>query len=184
MRTFKAILLLAIILFNIGGQLAFHQYFSYKSDRFYSRQIAQNKYNLKDLTEISIPVNLPGINDQENFEDVAGQIRFENCSYNYVKIRLTKTAMYLMCVPNYDTTLLSSQNIIEAKGVKDIPKKEHVPFGKINIIVCHHEQMQYRLSIPVKSTFKKYTYNSHPNICNAPITGPGQPPDMAANILS
>jgi hypothetical protein len=41
-----------------------------------------------------------------------------------------------MCVPNYETTRLVAHNVICAKHIKDVPvpKKNHVPFGKITAI--------------------------------------------------
>jgi hypothetical protein len=127
-----AAMLLAIYLFNIGGQLVLHQYFSYKAEKFFIEQVNKGFYNINDLTEVKIPVNLPGITDWKVYENIKGQIQFQNNSYNYVKMKITRTAMYLLCVPDYSTTHLSDQNILGAKQCKDnpIPKKEHVPFGK------------------------------------------------------
>jgi hypothetical protein len=180
-----AIFLLAILLFNTAGQLLFHQYFTYKCDRFFNQQIARNHYNLKDLTEVKIAVNLPNLGDDADYEDITGQINFESSSYNYVKMKLTKTAMYLMCVPNYETTKLSGQNIIEARGIKDmpVPKKDHVPFGKLLLVVYSHQHLQYRFATPLITAFKKiHPYIQH-EISNSSIEGPGQPPD-GPGILS
>jgi hypothetical protein len=128
--------LLSIYLFNIGGQLVLHQYFNYLSDKFFTEQTSKGLYNLNDLTEVKIPVNMPGVADWPAYENITGQIQFENVSYNYVKMRITRHVMYLMCVPNYTTTQLSDQNIIGAKGVKDAPvsKKDHVPFSKKSVL--------------------------------------------------
>ena len=127
-----AILILFLHLFNIGGQLILHQYLVYKTDKLFTEQIRKGFYNVEDLTEVTIPVNLPGIRDWSRFENISGQIQFENNNYNYVKMRLTRNAMYLMCIPNYETTHLSSENILKAKGMQGmpIPQKDHVPYGK------------------------------------------------------
>jgi hypothetical protein len=124
--------LLAVYLFNIGGQLLLHQYFSYLSDRYFNEQTSKGLYNINDLTEVKIPVNMPGIAEWKNYENIKGQVQFENTCYNYVKMKITRTAIFLMCVPNYDTTQLNDQNIIGAKQVKGapVPKKDHVPFSK------------------------------------------------------
>ncbi|MEO7215934.1 hypothetical protein [Mucilaginibacter sp.] len=185
MKKLTAIFLLAILLFNIGGHLLFHQYFTYRCDKFFSQQVAQNRYNLHDLTEVKIPVNLPNLGDDAEYQDVTGQINFESSSYNYVKMKLTKTAMYLLCVPNYETTRLSGQNIIEARGMKDIPvpKKNHVPFGKLVLIVYSHQNLQYRFATPIITTFKKIHLYTQLQISNSSIEGPGQPPD-GRSILS
>lgn len=133
MKKFTATVLLAIYLFNIGGQLTLHPYFAYLSDRFFTEQTSKGLYYTGDLTEVKLPLHMPGIADWKNYENISGQIQFENVSYNYVKMKITRTAMYLMCVPNYQTTRFSGQNIINARQAKSIPvpKKDHVPYGKI-----------------------------------------------------
>jgi len=113
-----------------------HQYFAYLSDRFFNEQISKGLYNINELTEVKIPANMPGITGWKNYENITGQIQFGDASYNYVKMKITRNALYLMCVPNYNTTHLSAQNIIQAKQVKGIPvpKKDHVPFGKTTVL--------------------------------------------------
>ncbi len=128
-------MLLNIHLLNIGGQLAIHQYLVYKTNKFFTEQTRKGLYNVKDLTEIAIPVNLPNIHDWKHFENIAGQIQFGKTNYNYVKMKMTRTAIHLMCIPNYETTQPVDKNVVNAKGVKDIPvpQKDHVPYGKIII---------------------------------------------------
>ena len=127
--------LLIIYVFNLGGQLAMHQYFAYLSDRFFNEQTSKGLYNVGDLTEVKLPVDLPGISDWKGYENISGQIQFENVSYNYVKMKITRHCMYLMCVPDYKATRLCATNIINAKGLEQasVPKKNHVPFGKMTI---------------------------------------------------
>lgn len=112
-----------------------HQYFSILSDRFFTEQTARGLYNVSDLTEVKIPVNMPGITDWKGYENISGRIQFENNSYNYVKMKITRKALYLMCIPDYQTTRLSNQNVIDAKQAKSVPvpKKEHVPYSKTTL---------------------------------------------------
>ncbi|MET3610343.1 MULTISPECIES: hypothetical protein [Mucilaginibacter] len=155
MKKFIALMLLGFHLLNIGGQLALHQFMVYKSNKYFAEQTAKGFYNVKDLTEVVIPVNMPGITDWKNYENIHGQIRFGNNSYNYQKMRVTSRAIYLMCIPNYETTRLADKNIINARDVKEnpVPQKEHVPFGKIimqdnlNFTFVHFE-----FGCPVKYT--------------------------------
>jgi len=109
-----------------------HQVLVLKADKFFNEQAGRGYYNVQELTEVRIPVNLPGIADWKGYENISGQLRLGDACYNYVKMKMTRTAMYLMCVPNYESTRLSGQNIIEAKAVRHlpVPKKDHVPFGK------------------------------------------------------
>ncbi|HEY2583397.1 MAG TPA: hypothetical protein VGI43_16415, partial [Mucilaginibacter sp.] len=117
MKKLIAVVLLAIYLFNIGGELVMHQYFSYLSDRFFNEQASKGRYNVNDLTEVKLPANMPGITDWTNYENIRGQIQFGDRSYNYVKMKITRTAIYLMCIPDYAATRLLNENIICAKQV-------------------------------------------------------------------
>jgi hypothetical protein len=176
-----AISLLLIHLFNTGRQLTFYEYLAYQSDKLFNEQIDKNNYNIHDLTEIRIPANMPGITDWKNYVSLRGRVQFGETAYNYVKIKMTRTAIYLVCVPNYTTTHLSNKNIIDVRQIPDIPvsKKSHVPVGKINFTTYHHQNVSYRLLSPIIS-------NSKPPILfqfflpDACIAGPGQPPDRAA----
>ncbi len=136
MKKFIAASLLAIYLFNIGGQLIMHQYFAYLADRYFSQQVGKGYYNTNDLTEVALPVNMPNVADWKNYENVTGQIQFGDASYNYVKMKITRHTLYLMCIPNYSATRLLNQNIINAKQTKNIPvpKKDHVPYGKLTVL--------------------------------------------------
>jgi hypothetical protein len=178
-----AMIFLLIHLFNIGGQLAFHQYLAYKADQFFNAQVNKNLYNVDDLTEVKIPVNMPQITDCKRYANLNGEVRFKNASYNYVKIRVTKKAIYLMCIPNYETTHLCGRNIICAKQIKDIsiPHKDHVPFGKINIMDYNYPVFNYKFSAPLFA-LQKEMQTGHSHILETSISGPGQPPDMMALV--
>lgn len=184
MKKLFAITLLAIHLLNIGGQLALHQYLAFVTDRFYNEQINKNRYNIKDVTEVAIPVNLPNMTDWIAYENISGQIQFNNVSYNYVKMRMTRHAMYLICVPNYETTHLSGNNIIDARQTKAVPpvsKKEHVPAGKMLLVaVDNHVQQHYQVAALPTIVFKNLPHSQSPDPINCMIAGPGQPPDVLA----
>lgn len=178
MRRLIAITLLSFHLFNIGGYLVLHQYFTYKTDKFFNEQISKNKYNIDDLTEVRIPVSMPNIIDWPTYENVNGQIQFEDASYNYVKMKMTRNAIYLMCIPNYETTRLTGENVINAKHIKDIPvpKKEHVPFGKTNVLEkFQFSFIQFAFNITIKSI---ETYNIQPvqQLSSTCLDIPEQPP--------
>ncbi len=135
MRKLIAALMLGIYLFNVGGQVVLHQYFSHRSEKFFTEQARKGLYNVHELTEVKLPVNMPGIHDWSNYENIKGCIQFDNVTYNYVKMKITSTALYLMCVPNYNTTQIIGKNVIDAKQSKSVPvpKKQHVPFGKTTV---------------------------------------------------
>jgi hypothetical protein len=133
LKKITAILLLSIHLYNLGGYVALHQYLSYCSEKLFNQQAAKGLYNSKDLEEVQVPVNLPGIHDWAKYENISGQIRFGDNAYNYVQMRVTSHVLFLKCIPNYKATQLNTQNILHAAPIKDIPvpQKEHVPYANV-----------------------------------------------------
>ncbi|BAU52678.1 hypothetical protein [Mucilaginibacter gotjawali] len=179
MKKLIAIALLLIHFYNIGGQLLFHEYLVYQSDKLFNEQISQNRYNIDDLTEIRIPANMPGISDWKTYQNLNGRIQFGNTAYNYIKIRMTRTAIYLVCIPNYATTRLCDKNVINATQIPDIPvpKKGHVPFGKINLATYSHQCVHYKFSIPI-FMIQAGIFYKQADILYLTMIGPGRPPDV------
>ena len=170
--------LLIVHLFNIGGQLVFYIYRECKSEIFFNEQISKNLYKIDDLTEIQLNVTMPVIADWKGYQNLNGCIQFKNTAYNYVKIKMTRKAIYLLCIPNYETTRLNNHNIIYAKQIPDIPvpKKEHVPFGKINLTSYNFPSFSFGFS-PHFTEACRIINHYQPEIPDSPIAGPSQPPD-------
>jgi hypothetical protein len=185
MKRFAAIFLLSIHLFSLFGYMLACAWYTYQSNRFINEQISKDRYEVGDLVEVKIPVSMPSIEDWKDFAYITGQVQFSNNSYNYVKLRLTRDTMYLMCVPNYEKTRLIGKNIIDARNVADIPvsKRARVPFGRDNNIGLYHFRViRFMFCIP-GVLLSKAGNNNHPGIVDANIPNPGQPPEHS-NTLS
>lgn len=124
--------MLVALMFNIGGYMLLFQYFIKHADNFANEQISKGLYKPDELVEIKIPVSLPKIQEQSDFQAIAGQVKLQDNDYNYVAIKMTRDTMYLMCIPNYEKTRLISENIITAKNISDSPlaQKSHLPVAK------------------------------------------------------
>lgn len=109
----------------MGGYHMLYQYFIYQSDKVMNEHIAKNQYNIHELVQVKIPVSMPGIYSETAYQSISGQIQFREGCYNYVKLKLTKDTMFVMCVPNYEKTRLVSSNIICAKQLADLPASKH-----------------------------------------------------------
>jgi hypothetical protein len=121
LRKLIAILLLSVHLFNLYGYNLLNRYFMYRSDKDMNEHIAKNMYKVQDLVMVKLPVNMPGIQSWSDFENISGQIQFKKACYNYVKLKLTKNAIYVMCIPNYEKTRLTNDNIINVRQIDDLP---------------------------------------------------------------
>ncbi len=180
MKKLIAIVLLGLQIFTICGHILLYQYFVYRSDKLFNDRISKNMYNVHDLVEVKVPVRTQISQNWSGYEKINGQIQFKNTCYNYVKLRLTRDTIYLMCIPNYEKTRLFDQNIINAKEIADIPvnKKNHVPYGKtVDLDKYNSPLILYKLSPPV------LTLQTNNNICcpnpvHHSIATPDQPPKM------
>jgi len=154
-KKLTALFLLSTLLLNLGGEFAVHQLLVYQSGQFFNRQTSRGLYNVQDLTEVKLPLSMPGVADWKNYESMYGEVRFANTAYNYVKIKITRDAIYLLCVPNYKTTRLCSQNIIHAENMNDIPvpQKQHVPNSKMSILGNYDFVFnRFEFTVPFKIT--------------------------------
>lgn len=134
LKKIVAILLLIVHTYGLGGSLILHQYLSWQMEKFYNEQAAKGLYDVHDLKEVAIPVNLPGIHDWKSYENIHGQIQFGDKAYNYVQMRVTSHNLYLKCIPTYNETRFNADNVLHAAPVKGVPvpQKEHVPL--VNIV--------------------------------------------------
>ena len=170
--------LLFIYLFSIGGQLALHQYFSYLSDKFFTEQTAKGLYNVSDLTEVKLPVDMPGVTDWKDYENISGQIQFGTNSYNYVKMKVTRTVLYLMCIPDYKTTRLANQNIIDAKQAKNVPvpRKDHTPLLKATFSAKFSFAFERFAFTSFSKTVRAVRNQPEPQLISHHLPIPDQPP--------
>lgn len=170
--------MLSLHLYSIYGHVLVHQYLVYRSDVFFNEQIGKGFYNRNDLVEIKLPVNMPCITSWSAYEPIRGQVQFKDASYNYVKLKITRKAIYLMCVPNYQRTQLLGQNIINAKNIPDIPvnKKSHIPFGKLNSPDKHNFPITfYAMSLPVTIN-RGNSIDFYSHTVERSVGAPDQPP--------
>jgi hypothetical protein len=178
-----AIAMLAALVFNMGGYMLLFQYFMQESDQFANEQISKGFYKPEELVEIKIPMRMPYVQEQRQYENISGQIQLKGNCYNYVALKITRDTMYVKCVPNYTKTKLVNDNVITAKEVGDGPlaKKNHtLPVKKTGIDneYCYTIAL-FNLAIPAKVLHTGFI-NAAPKTLNVYISALGQPPDLVA----
>src|SRR5471030_3264569 len=102
MKKLIAITLLSLHLLSLYGYMAVYEYCVFQSNRLFNEQISQNKYKIDDLVAVKVPVSMPTIQDWKEYSFISGEVQFKNNCYNYVKIKMTRDTIYLMCIPNYE----------------------------------------------------------------------------------
>lgn len=159
MKKTAAIFLLLAYLFNLGGYRLVFDYFIDESDVVLNQQIHNNHYNTADLVELKIPVKLPDIYNWDDYHSVTGQVQLKHHSYNYVKLKITKDTLYLMCLPNQVKNSLVNAKTIYAKTIDDLPA------GKSKTESSAKKEIDKKYSLPI------YSYQSNPTLqlaCHLP----------------
>lgn len=178
MRRLVAILLLSVHLFTTVGYTLVFEYFIHRSDQQIVKEIYDQRTQ-KKLIEIKIPVNLPNIHPWSRYEHIEGQIQLNGTYYNYVRLKMTRDTMAMICLPNNVKTQLVKANVILAKEISDTPmsKKAH------DNLLKHGADVQYHLSdityqFKANPVFIKRQYNNaFASLLNPFIETRGQPPN-------
>ena len=63
-------------------------------------RLDRNDYDESQLIELRVPINLPYHNDWKEFERFSGSIEINGVHYNYVKRKVEKGELVLLCLPN------------------------------------------------------------------------------------
>ena len=65
-------------------------------------------YNDTDLITIKVPLSLPYMASQQNFERIDGEITVDGKILKYVKRKMTDEYLILLCLPNHNKMRLES----------------------------------------------------------------------------
>jgi len=150
------------------------------SDKQVAVKLDKNIYDETALTEITIPLNMPYVSNQADYERCDGSIQFNGTIYNYVKRKITNDTLHILCITNMQATQVHQAKGDYAKQLSDVPsnsKKANDSQGKKGSFFSEYNMLlsQYQ--------FKAFVITSTQNITliNASITDgfietPGKPP--------
>ncbi len=113
--------MLAVYLFNLTGYRFFFRYYINQSNQQIAQQADNSGYSDAELTEIKIKLNLPYVTDWSGYERYDGEMELDGKHYNYVKRKISRDTLYLLCLPNETRTKLSIEKIDYAAKVNDMP---------------------------------------------------------------
>jgi hypothetical protein len=92
---------MGILFFNWYGYQLLSAYWEQRSNSKLEARLDHNEYDESQLVSIKIPVtNLSYYNSSTTFERVDGAVDVGGVQYKYVKRRLFKDSLELLCIPN------------------------------------------------------------------------------------
>jgi hypothetical protein len=179
LKRLAAIVLLSIHLFFTGGYVLVFQYLINQADSKMVKQVYDSKIDDHRLVLLKIPVNMPTITDWTDYETVAGQIQLKDAYYNYVKLKMTRDTMYLVCYANTAKTRLVKANIISAKEFSDVPmSKKTDAIAKKLITLSEYNLYAFNYQYSLTGNIVKPSYFTPSSELNNPyISSPGKPPN-------
>lgn len=173
-------MLLSAHVLSLGGYELVFKYFIHQSDVQIVKQMYDSKFNTKDLIEIKIPVNMPTIVDWPEYEQITGQIQLNGGYYNYIRLKMTKDTMSLICLPNKIKANLVQANVIVAKNINDVPlskKGAQSSAKKINLGYDNVYQVAECNYTDFAKTVKAVKNTLCSSLTNPYIESPGKPPN-------
>ncbi len=91
-----------------------------KAEKELQAKLDRLDYDDAQLIEMRVPLNLPYHNDWTEFERYNGSIEINGVHYNYVKRKVEKGELVLLCLPNEEKQLLQSARDQFFKLVNDL----------------------------------------------------------------
>lgn len=97
------------------------------SEAYLEKKLDQHNYDENDLISIKTKLNLPYYTSSNQYERAYGSIDIDGTTYQYVKRRVHKDTLELLCLPNQTTTRLKQVHSELTKSFADgqatTPKK-------------------------------------------------------------
>jgi hypothetical protein len=164
----------------MGGYALVFKYFIHQSDIQIVNKMYDNKFNSAQLIELKIPVHMPTVQDWTEYEHIEGQVQVNGNYYNYVRLKMTRDTMSLLCLPNtVKKDLVKGDNLI-TKELNDIPLNKKGPTAPekkadswydhvYQVLKCDYTAFEER-------TTQKYDQNRVLSLSNPYIESPGKPP--------
>jgi hypothetical protein len=184
MKRVAAILLLIIFLFNWFGYRLLSDYLQHQADTRLESQLDQHQYDEASLIEIRVPLNMPYQSISSDFERYDGEIEFNGIHYKYVKRKIDKGELVLLCLPNEGRMRLQNARDEFFKLVNDLQQhssqnKNSTPASSIKSPVTEYWQQQNNWHLNALAAWQHhYTSSCTIAIPLSPlVTIPAQPPE-------
>lgn len=179
-----AILLLALLLFNLWGYKAWFYYLQQQSQQQLSADIDKNAYDESELITMKVPLSLPYFNSWSDFEQYDGNIEIDGQHYSYVKRKVENDTLVLLCLPNKMQNKLCSdqknfENLVNGQQNAAANNKANTALLLIKLLMTEYDRntILYPLTPPVLNV-STYIGTKSTNYCFCIIALPWQPPDF------
>lgn len=127
-------MLLSFFLFNIIGYKLFFYYQITEADSRIQAKIAVLHESDESLFTVKIPIRLPYHTDWKDYESVEGEMTYNNTTYKYVKRKVLRDTLILLCVKYQEKSVIEKNSNEYFKKVNDLTtdnsKKQEIKHAK------------------------------------------------------
>jgi hypothetical protein len=184
---------MGILFFNWYGYQLLSMYWQDKADRRLEASIDRNNFDESQLISIRIPItSLSYYNSSAAFERVDGQVEIDGIQYKYVKRRLFKDSLELLCIRDQAEMKLRAAKEDFFRQVNDL--QQHATPGKktsshngpgkgFSKDYCSDKNSDCMpgISMPPVIMMDRYEVDRLPSL-DLPISE--NPPDMGAAVVA
>ena len=116
-----SILLLAVVLFNVGGYYLFFWGLRTHASMELMRQLDAESYSLNETIELKIPISLPYPLQENGYERINGAFEYKNQQYKLVKQKMEGDTLFVVCIKDHKEEKLQHAMTDYAKVSNDLP---------------------------------------------------------------
>ena len=129
MRKLTAIFFILVVVFNIYGYRLMISFIEYINAVALETKVDNHEYSDAELISVKTTLNLPYFSSSPEFERVYGSISIDGVEYEYVKKRVYKDTLELLCIPNHAKVKMqqvaNEMAQMAADGQADTPSKKN-----------------------------------------------------------
>lgn len=159
----------------------------HQSDKQLEASLDKQEYNEKDLLTIKVPLSLPYITSQQNFERVDGEIKYKGKIYKYVKRKITDGNLVLLCLPDHNKMQIEFAKEEFFKYANDLvqnnnsKKSDHSKTGVFKNVIGDYDNYTAVYTIAWSVANVVYGISTYLNyLPSSPHSSPDQPPEVAS----
>jgi hypothetical protein len=115
-----SIALLMVFLFNVIGYKVFFYYLERAADSRIQARLETLSEADRSLITVKIPIKLPYQTDWQNFERTDGEVTVNGSVYRYVKQKVSRDTLILLCINDFDKTRLAKGSSEYFEKVNDL----------------------------------------------------------------
>ena len=167
LRKLTAIFFLALFLFNIAGYKGFFFFLTQSADQRLAEKIKGGNDLDKDLITVKFPFNVPYLSDSKDFETMEGEVNVKGIIYKYVKRKIARDTLFLLCIENKEKTLIEKKRAEYFNKVNDLEantsKKSGAKQIKVDFYFKNSETSLKDLYVPDYQSPHSFVINSIQN---------------------